>query len=379
MIIKDANIFTQDNRFVKGSVVVENGRFVSIAEQPEHTGEVMEVIEAKGLYMIPGLVDIHFHGCMGADMCDGTKEALDVITQYEASVGVTSVCPATMTIPKDELSAVMKNAGAYAYHGGAHLVGINMEGPFISPAKKGAQAAENIMHCDYEYFSQLQDAAGGLIKLVDIAPEEAGAMEFIDKVKGTVVVSLAHTASDYDTAMEAIAHGASHATHLYNAMPPLNHRNPGVIGAVRDSDSCHVELICDGVHIHPSVIRATFAMFGAQRMILISDSMRATGLDDGEYTLGGQPVTVKGNLATLHDGTIAGSATNLMDCMRFAVKHAGLPLETAVMCATANPAKEIGIFGEVGSIAVGKKADFVLLDQDLNLAGVYIDGKEFVC
>ena len=379
MIIKDANIFTQDNRFVKGSVVVENGRFVNIAEQPEHTGEVMEVIEAKGLYMIPGLVDIHFHGCMGADMCDGTKEALDVITQYEASVGVTSVCPATMTIPKDELSAVMKNAGAYAYHGGAHLVGINMEGPFISPAKKGAQAAENIMHCDYEYFSQLQDAAGGLIKLVDIAPEEAGAMEFIDKVKGTVVVSLAHTASDYDTAMEAIAHGASHATHLYNAMPPLNHRNPGVIGAVRDSDSCHVELICDGVHIHPSVIRATFAMFGAQRMILISDSMRATGLDDGEYTLGGQPVTVKGNLATLHDGTIAGSATNLMDCMRFAVKHAGLPLETAVMCATANPAKEIGIFDAVGSIAVGKKADFVLLDQDLNLAGVYIDGKEFVC
>ncbi len=376
MIIKDANIFTQDNRFVKGSVVVENGRFVSIAEQPEHAGEV---IEAKGLYMIPGLVDIHFHGCMGADMCDGTKEALDVITQYEASVGVTSVCPATMTIPKDELSAVMKNAGAYAYHGGAHLVGINMEGPFISPAKKGAQAAENIMHCDYEYFNQLQDAAGGLIKLVDIAPEEAGAMEFIDKVKGTVVVSLAHTASDYDTAMEAIAHGASHATHLYNAMPPLNHRNPGVIGAVRDSDNCHVELICDGVHIHPSVIRATFAMFGAQRMILISDSMRATGLDDGEYTLGGQPVTVKGNLATLHDGTIAGSATNLMDCMRFTVKHAGLPLETAVMCATANPAKEIGIFDEVGSIAVGKKADFVLLDQDLNLAGVYIDGKEFVC
>ena len=376
MIIKDANIFTQDNRFVKGSVVVENGRFVSIAEQPEHAGEV---IEAKGLYMIPGLVDIHFHGCMGADMCDGTKESLDVITQYEASVGVTNVCPATMTIPKDELSAVMKNAGAYAYHGGAHLVGINMEGPFISPAKKGAQAAENIMHCDYEYFNQLQDAAGGLIKLVDIAPEEAGAMEFIDKVKGTVVVSLAHTASDYDTAMEAIAHGASHATHLYNAMPPLNHRNPGVIGAVRDSDNCHVELICDGVHIHPSVIRATFAMFGAQRMILISDSMRATGLDDGEYTLGGQPVTVKGNLATLHDGTIAGSATNLMDCMRFAVKHAGLPLETAVMCATANPAKEIGIFDEVGSIAVGKKADFVLLDQDLNLAGVYIDGKEFVC
>ena len=376
MIIKNANIYTEDHRFLKGTVAVENGRFVSNAEADETDGRS---VDAEGLYMIPGLVDIHFHGCMGADMCDGTEQALDVITTYEASVGVTSICPATMTIPKNELLAVMKNAGEYKYHGGSHLVGINMEGPFISPSKKGAQAAENIMHCDYEYFSRLQKAANGLIKLVDIAPEEPGAMEFIDRAKGEVVISLAHTASDYDTAKKAIEHGASHATHLYNAMPPMNHRNPGVIGAVRDSEKCHVELICDGVHIHPSVIRATFAMFGAERMILISDSMRATGLEDGEYTLGGQQVTVKGNLATLHDGTIAGSATNLMDCMRFAVKEAGIPLETAVMCATENPAKEIGIFHETGSIAAGKKADFVLLDKELNIIGVYIDGKEIAC
>ena len=376
MIIKNANIYTEDHRFLKGTVAVENGRFVSNAEADETDGRS---VDAEGLYMIPGLVDIHFHGCMGADMCDGTEQALDVITTYEASVGVTSICPATMTIPKNELLAVMKNAGEYKYHGGSHLVGINMEGPFISPSKKGAQAAENIMHCDYEYFSRLQKAANGLIKLVDIAPEEPGAMEFIDRAKGEVVISLAHTASDYDTAKKAIEHGASHATHLYNAMPPMNHRNPGVIGAVRDSEKCHVELICDGVHIHPAVIRATFAMFGAERMILISDSMRATGLEDGEYTLGGQPVTVKGNLATLHDGTIAGSATNLMDCMRFAVKEAGIPLETAVMCATENPAKEIGIFHETGSIAAGKKADFVLLDKELNIIGVYIDGKDIAC
>lgn len=376
MIIKDANVFTQDNRFVRGDVIVRDGRFVhATGEQPADE----EVVDARNLMMIPGLVDIHFHGCKGADMCDGTKEALDVIMDYEASVGVTSVCPATMTIPRDELLAVMKNAGAYSYHGGAHLVGINMEGPFISPSKKGAQAAENIMRCDYEYFCQLQEAAGGLIKLVDIAPEEPGAMEFIDEVKGKVVVSLAHTASDYDTAKEAIEHGASHATHLYNAMPPMNHRNPGVIGAVRDSSECHVELICDGVHIHPSVIRATYAMFGAERIILISDSMRATGLEDGEYTLGGQPVKVRGNLATLHDGTIAGSATNLMDCLRFVVREAGIPLETAVMCATANPAREIGIFDEVGSITAGKRADFILLNQNLEIVRVYIDGKELIC
>lgn len=259
MIIKNASIYTEDHTFVNGNAVVENGRFVSFSDFSEQDAQI---VDAQGLYMIPGLVDIHFHGCMGADMCDGTKEALDIITRYEASIGVTSVCPATMTIAKDELLNVMKNAGDYAYNGGAHLVGINMEGPFISASKKGAQAEENILHCDYEYFCRLQKAAKGLIKLVDLAPEEPGAMEFIEKAKDEVVISLAHTASDYDTAKEAIQRGASHATHLYNAMPPLNHRNPGVIGAVRDSETCHAELICDGVHIHPSVIRATFAMFG---------------------------------------------------------------------------------------------------------------------
>ena len=349
MIIKNADVYTQDNVFVKGDVVVDNGTFTKVLEAPDYVDN--EVVDATGLKMIPGLVDIHFHGCKGADMCDGTKEALDIISRYEASVGVTSICPATMTIPKDELLAVMK----------------------------GAQAAENIMHCNYEYFCELQKAANDLIKIVDIAPEEPGAMNFIDKVKDNVVVSIAHTAADYDTAMEAIQHGVTHATHLYNAMPPMNHRKPGVIGAVRDSYQCHAELICDGVHIHPSVIRATFAMLGAGRIILISDSMRATGLEDGEYTLGGQPVVVKGNLATLHDGTIAGSATNLMDCLRYVVKKAGISLETAVMCATENPAKEIGIYDKVGSISVGKQADFVLIDEELNIKRVYIDGKEIIC
>ena len=376
MIIKNANVFTAEHRFAKGDAAVADGRFADPSDWKEENGQVLD---AEGLYMIPGLVDIHFHGCMGADMCDGTKEALDVITKYEASIGVTSVCPATMTIAKEELRRVMKNAGDYEYNGGSHLVGINMEGPFISSAKKGAQAAENILHCDYDFFRELQSAAKGLIKLVDLAPEEPGAMEFIEKAKDETVISIAHTAADYDTAKEAIERGASHATHLYNAMPPFTHRNPGVIGAVRDSDKCHAELICDGVHIHPSVIRATFAMFGAERMILISDSMRATGLEDGEYTLGGQPVTVKGNLATLHDGTIAGSATNLMDCVRFVVREAGISLEDAVMCATENPAKEIGIFEEAGSITVGKRADFVLLDKDLNIVSVYIDGREIAC
>ena len=376
MIVKNAHVYTENHQFEEKDVVVKNGRFADSLQ-----GDTKEdsIIDAQGLYMIPGLVDIHLHGCMGADMCDGTKEVLDIISAYEASVGVTSICPATMTIPKDELLAAMKNAGDYQYQGGAHMVGINMEGPFISPLKKGAQSEDNIIPCDYDYFCQLQKAAKGRIKLVDIAPEEPGAIEFIDKVKNEVVVSLAHTATGYDIAREAIEHGASHATHLFNGMSPMNHRDPGVIGATRDFKQCHVELICDGVHIHPSVIRATFAMFGPERVILISDSMRATGLEDGEYTLGGQAVTVRGNLANLHDGTIAGSVTNLMDCMKFVVKNAELPLETAIMCATENPAREIGIFEETGSITPGKRADFVLLDKDLNIVSVYVDGKEILC
>ena len=376
MIIKNANVFTSDHRFVQGDVTVTGDRFSVVLEKADGDGQV---VDAAGLYMIPGLVDIHFHGCKGADMCDGTQEALDIITAYEAGVGVTSVCPATMTIPKDELLAVMKNAGAYSYKGGAHLVGINMEGPFISASKKGAQAAENIIPCDYEYFRQLQDAANGLIRLVDIAPEEPGAMEFIDRTKSEVVISIAHTVSDYDTACEAIRHGASHATHLYNAMPPLNHRNPGVIGAVRDSQSCHVELICDGIHLHPATVRATFQLFTDERIILISDSMRATGLKDGEYTLGGQNVTVRGKHATLtENGALAGSVTNLMDCMITAVKEMGIPLESAVACATMNPAKAIGIYDRCGSISTGKSADLVLLDKNLNIKYIFLRGKQIL-
>ena len=371
MIIKNGLVFTPEGKFEKKDLYVE-GEYVA-----KETTDNKEV-EAEGCYVIPGLVDIHFHGCVRHDMCDGTEESIQALADYEASNGVLAICPATMTIPEEELFQAMKAAKEHKNGKGADLVGINMEGPFVNKEKKGAQKEEDIKLADVELFHKLQEAAGGLIKLVDLAPETEGAMDFIDQVKDEVHVSIAHTMADYDTATEAINRGVDHITHLYNAMPPFSHRAPGVIGAARDSE-CYVELICDGVHIHPSVIRATFAMLGAGRIILISDSMRATGLEDGEYTLGGQPVVVKGNLATLHDGTIAGSATNLMDCLRYVVKKAGISLETAVMCATENPAKEIGIYDKVGSISVGKQADFVLIDEELNIKRVYIDGKEIIC
>lgn len=373
MIIKNIKIFGEDKIFRNGNIAIKDEKFVLLNEVNESEETI---VDGRGYMAIPGLVDIHFHGCVGADFCDGTQEAIAQMAEYEASVGVTSICPASMTISEEELHQVMKTAGLYQNEKGAKLVGINMEGPFISGKKKGAQAAEHIRLCNLELYRSFQQESGNLIKLVDIAPETDGAMEFIDAVKEETVVSIAHTTADYDTASEALKRGASHVTHLYNAMPPLNHREPGVIGAARDDEKCHVELICDGVHIHPAVIRATFAMFGAERIILISDSMRATGLSDGWYTLGGQEVFVKGPKATLKDGTIAGSATDLMGCLRMAVFGMGIPLEDAIACATMNPAKEIGVYDTCGSITPGKDADLVLLDDKLQIQKVYIRGKE---
>ena len=378
MIIRNALVYGEDKTFSRLDIRIEEDVFTEICPSLAPS-ENESVLDADGLYAIPGLIDIHFHGCMGHDFCDGTVEAIDAITRYEASCGVTSVCPATMTVSPESLAQVMDAARTYnespARPGQASLVGINMEGPFISEAKKGAQAAEHIRLCDEALFCSLQERSSGLIKLVDIAPENEGAMEFIDALHDKVTISLAHTTADYPTAKEAYDRGARHATHLYNAMPPFTHRAPGVIGAAFDSPHCRAELICDGVHIHPSVVRATFQLFGDDRMILISDSMRAAGMEDGQYTLGGQDVAVKGKYATLvSDGALAGSVTNLMDCMRTAVKEMQIPLESAIACATMNPAKAIGIYDRYGSISTGKIANLVLLDQDLNLRQVIIHG-----
>lgn len=395
MIIKNIKVFTEEKKFEDGIIVMKNGVFTKVitgqkgAESPDGR-DVHEIVDGKGCYAIPGLIDIHFHGCKGDDFCDGTKDAIARIAEYEASVGVTAIAPATMTLPVEELEQILKVAAEYKketmeggdaavsaeIHKTADLIGINMEGPFISPAKKGAQDEKNIIPCDQEICQRFLDASEGLVKFVGIAPEESEkSIDFIQQMKDKVNISLAHTNAEYGTAKAAFDAGANHAVHLYNAMPAFTHRAPGVVGAVSDSEHVMAELICDGVHIHPSMVRATFKMIGADRMILISDSMRATGMPDGQYTLGGLAVNVVGNRATLvSDGALAGSATNLMDCMRTAVKEMGIPLETAVACATVNPAKSIGEYDRYGSIAEGKKANVVLLDENLDLKMVVKDG-----
>lgn len=376
MLIKNAFVFGEDKTFTKRDIAFSGSLFSDTdccsREQP---------FDASGLYAIPGLIDIHFHGCMGYDFCDGTPEAIHQLAKYEASIGVTSICPATMTVSEENLMQIMQSAQSYkateAASDEATFVGINMEGPFISESKKGAQASAYIRCCDSVFFEKLQNVSGGLVKLIDIAPEEEGALPFIDRQKEHVTISIAHSAADYDTANAAFHHGACHVTHLYNAMMPFSHRNPGIIGAAFDNKQVNVELICDGIHLHPSTVRATFQLFTDERIVLISDSMRATGLKDGEYTLGGQNVTVHGKHATLaENGVLAGSVTNLMDCMITAVREMDIPLESAIACATMNPAKAIGIYNQCGSISVGKSADLVLLDKDLNVKYIFLRGKQ---
>lgn len=380
MVIKNAYVFTLEEGFVKKDTVIENGYFADHDRQPQE-GET--VIDAGDSYLIPGLVDVHFHGCAGYDFSDGTEEALAAIGSYELKSGVTAICPAAMTLSEEMLRGICEHAFAYASGNQAgardglvsRLCGIHLEGPFISEDKKGAQNPAFITNPDRGTFLRLQEVAHGLIRLITIAPETEGAVDFIEALHDEVHISLGHTTADYDTASRAFDLGADHVTHCFNAMPGFTHRAPGVVGAALDAPHVMPELICDGVHVHPSMVRAAFQMFGAERMILISDSMRATGMADGAYTLGGLDVTVKGNRATLSDGTLAGSVTNLMDCMRTAVSM-GIPLETAVRAATYNPAKSIGVEKLYGQIAPGAYGDCVLLSrEDLSVQQVIIGGE----
>ena len=377
MIIDNVKVYTPEKKFVKGGIILD-GKTIKKVYTEKETPDLREneVINGNGSYAIPGLIDLHFHGCKGDDFCDASKEAIARIAEYEASIGVTAIAPATMTLPIKELEHVLSVAAEYRRetedYRKADLVGVNMEGPFISHVKKGAQDERNILPCNVEICEKFLKASDGLVKFIGIAPEESGnAIDFIEQMKNKVNISLAHTNADYDTAMAACKAGANHAVHLYNAMPAFSHRAPGTVGAVFDSKDVMAEIICDSIHIHPATVRATFQMMGADRMILISDSMRATGMPDGQYTLGGLDVKVVGKLATLVlDGAIAGSATNLMDCMRTVVKKMDIPLETAVACATINPAKSLGISDQYGSIEAGKKAHIVLLDSGLELQAV---------
>lgn len=366
MIIKNGRVFDENGRFTEKEVYIKDGRIVTARE--EVTDGV--VVDASGLKVIPGLVDVHSHGAFGHDFSDGDAEGLRCVLRYEKRNGITSYCPTSMTLGLDKLLSVFQAAvEAQDTPDGARIVGVHMEGPFLDVAKKGAHEANNIVCPTEAIWKSCQNAANGLIKLITLAPNAEGTMEFIDRYHAQVHISLGHTAAGYDVAKEALKRGADHITHLYNAMLPIGHREPGMIIAAAEDEKCMVELISDGIHIHPAVVRNTFRMFGRDRVVLISDSMMATGMENGTYQLGGQKVIVRDRRATLPDGTIAGSATNLFDCMRQAMAF-GVPEEDALLAATRNPARSIGVDDCVGVLAPGRYADILLVDATYQIVKI---------
>ncbi len=373
MFYKNARIFCSDFQFRNGAFEVKDGRFGQIL--PETVPE--DAIDLKGAIVLPGLIDIHNHGNSNADLSDGDYKGLKRMAKYLAENGVTSFVPASITLPYDVLEKAF--ATAKQLHdenpaGHSRLLGIHMEGPYFCEKKKGGQNGAYLKNPDFEGFKKLYDGCDGLIRIVDLAPELPGAEEFIARARKLCTVSIAHTDADYAQAKAAFDVGATHLTHLFNAMSGIHHRNPGVIPAAVENPCVRAELIGDGIHVHPAVVRMAFAMFGGERVILISDSIRCCGLPEGtKFDLGGQDAYIRDGVAKLADGTICGSLANLFDCLVNAIRM-GVRAEDAIRAATYNPACAIGAENTVGSIETGKIADFVVCSEDYSRLQVYISG-----
>ena len=377
MRYSNAYIFQGTEGFVRGDLRVEDGKITQVIRGEAGTEVTGEETDLAEMYVIPGLIDIHSHGNSGYDFSDGSEEGVREMGRYYARNGITSFAPASMTLPYEKLEKAFLTARSYKEEwdgSSSRLAGIHMEGPFFSEKKKGAQNSAYLRLPDADAVMRLQEACGGLIKIVDVAPELPGAEAFIREMAPQCRVSVAHTDAAYEDAVRAFDAGALHVTHLFNAMPSLHHREPGVIGAASERENVAAELICDGLHVHPSVIRLAFKAF-AGRICLISDSLRCCGMPDGDYELGGQTVFLRNGQARLADGTLAGAVSNLYNDMVNAIRF-GIPYEQAVMAATINPARAISADHEIGSLEKGKLADFVVCDKDWKIRKVFIGGIE---
>ncbi len=368
VIIKNALVYGADFTAEVADIEIEDGIIKAIGKV-EKDGE-----DYSGLTVLPGFIDIHIHGTRLADSSSGNTEEIATISKALAEHGITSFCPTTMTLPHDTLVNAFTAVAEYmGKEDGAYIHGINMEGPYISLAKKGAQAAEHVRKPDFDEFIQLNGICP--IKLADVAPEEKGAVEFAEKASKICTVSAAHTSATFAQAKHGFENGFTHATHLFNAMTPIQNREPGVPGAIFDTDGVTAELICDGFHNHPAIIRMAFRQLGEDRICVISDSMSAADNGDGEYELGGQTVYVKDGKATLADGTIAASTTNVFDEFKNLLSF-GIDFRSALKACTANPAKAIGVYSLTGSVEVGKRADLTVIDGDAQLRHVFVKGKQ---
>ena len=385
MILKNALVLNDKFLFEDIDVFIDEGKIKALFKRDSvnknevscyEPGNDFEV-DLEGFYLLPGLIDIHIHGSIGHDIMDSSFEAINSISDYLAQNGITSFLATTMSESFQRIKNAVLKVKACMDIGtsGAQLLGIHMEGPYFSKQYKGAQNDKFFSLPSVEQFKKLQTISGNNIKIVSIAPEIENALDFIKEISSinSAVVSIGHTGADYDTCIEAIQRGASHATHLFNGMSPLNHRSPGVIGAVLEKELSS-ELICDGIHIHPCIIKLMYKLLGSSKIVLISDAMRACGLKDGTYELGGNDVLVKSGVARTFDGNIAGSTSTLFQCVKKAIQI-GIKPEDAFKMASINPARVIGSDNFKGSIREGKDADFIITDKNFNLINTIIRGR----
>lgn len=368
MIFKNCTFYNEFFEKEFGDIEVENSIIKQIGII-DGDGKDM-----SGYILIPGFIDIHIHGCGGGDASDARTDSLDKITTELVKHGVTAFCPTSMTLSEEQLTDIVKTIADYQTKG-AKIAGINLEGPFIAMSKKGAQNGAFVRAGSIEEFNHLYKKSNEKIKLITIAPEAFDSKDFIEAVSKKCTVSIGHSAADAQQCKNAIEQGARHATHLFNAMTPMTHREAGIVGTVLDDKRMMCELICDGGHICPAVLRNTFAILGEDRAVAVSDSMRGAGLGEGEFELGGQQVFVKknGKYAVLGDGTIAASITNMHTEFKNLISF-GIDFKTALKACTINPAKAIKEDDKIGSIQTGKYADFVFLDENLDIKEVYING-----
>jgi N-acetylglucosamine-6-phosphate deacetylase len=374
-VILSGKVVTE-NEILEGKAVVFDEKIVDIIDENKlDRYQYDEKIDAKGSYVLPGFIDIHIHGAGGCDVMDGSIEALEKISETIASKGVTGFLGATMTMDESTILHVLDNGRKGMEKGmpGAKLLGIHMEGPFVSREKMGAQNPEYIVKPDYNLVKDYLD----IIKIITLAPEEDDDYSFIEKIKGNtnIILSMGHTNASYEEAMEAIDRGITHATHTFNGMTPLRHREPGVVGAIMNSDiSC--ELICDCIHVHPGAFNILIKVKGIENVILITDSMRAGCMEDGVYEFGGQEVVVKAGVARLKkDNSLAGSVLTLNRALKNIIENTDLNFLQAVNMISLNPAKLLGIEEHKGSLSIGKDADIVIMDNEFNVENTIVEGK----
>ena len=363
MLIKNCNIIYLD-KIEKGSVLIENGKIKEI--NPSNVNDT-EVIDAEGLYLSPGFIDVHIHGAGGCDTMDGTVESINTIAKTIVEHGTTSFTPTTMTVAAEDIRKSMKVIKKLKEEGteGANVLGAHLEGPFISPKAIGAQNPNFLLAPSVENYNKIVGDYGDAVVSITMAPEVEGAKELIKYLSDNgVTVSMGHTKATYDEAIEGIKCGACHSTHLYNAMTPFTHREPGVVGATFDTDIT-TETISDGIHISYPALRTAYKQKGTDKVLLVSDAMEACGMPDGQYSLGGQDVIVKNGAARLLDGTLAGSVLTLDKAVKNIYSNSNYPLNEVVRMATYNGAKHCHVEDHKGLIKEGYDADLILFNEDI--------------